>query len=224
MFKKRKRRIPRFSILRTFNPSVIDDPLALQTEWTAANHSGANFRTHQLVSVNSDRLEFRATMGAFLCGAVFFLVGLGIVIGCSISGTPAGSDEETEMIAAIFVLGIPGMIAGVCINYFFMKPIVFDKQQGCLWKRWRQPAQGFQRKKLKDFAELEEIHALQLLSKPSDDHRDLFELNLVLQNGNRFHVVNSSDLETVRKDAATLSAFLEKPVWDATLPEQPEVG
>ena len=42
-----------------------------------------------------------------------------------------------------------------------------------------------------------------------------YELNLVLVNGQRINAVDHSKLEKLREDAATLSRFLGKPVWDA---------
>lgn len=44
-----------------FAPSRFDDPVALNTEWTAANSGGSNFHSHKLYSADYNRVEFRAT-------------------------------------------------------------------------------------------------------------------------------------------------------------------
>jgi hypothetical protein len=49
-----------------FDPSQLGDPLAMKTDWTPAKAGGASFRTHKLVRVDPDRLEFRASMGYLL--------------------------------------------------------------------------------------------------------------------------------------------------------------
>ena len=43
-----------------------------------------------------------------------------------------------------------------------------------------------------------------------------YELNLVLANGRRINVVDHGNIESLQKDARTLAAFLDIPVWDAT--------
>ena len=59
-----KRLVQKLQGLRTepvgYDPSLLDDPVAMQTDWTPAKGDGASFRTHKLVEVNSFRLEFRA--------------------------------------------------------------------------------------------------------------------------------------------------------------------
>ncbi|MDP6491172.1 MAG: hypothetical protein QGG69_05335 [Kiritimatiellia bacterium] len=42
-----------------------------------------------------------------------------------------------------------------------------------------------------------------------------YELNLVLQDGSRINVVDHGNKTKLREDAATLSEFLGRPVWDA---------
>lgn len=47
----------------TIDPAKFDDPLAMQTKWTPVKKGGASFRTHKLVEVSPDQLQFRATIG-----------------------------------------------------------------------------------------------------------------------------------------------------------------
>ncbi len=71
-----------------FDPSVLGDPVAMQTDWTPAKKKGgASFKTHKLVEPNSDRLEFRVSTQAKLFYLTFLVVGVGALIGffCIIS-------------------------------------------------------------------------------------------------------------------------------------------
>ena len=43
-----------------------------------------------------------------------------------------------------------------------------------------------------------------------------YELNLVLEDGKRINVVDHENQDSLREDAGTLAAFLDKPIWDAT--------
>ncbi|MCI5223327.1 MAG: hypothetical protein D3924_11800 [Candidatus Electrothrix sp. AR4] len=68
--------------------------------------------------------------------------------------------------------------------------------------------------------ESECVHALQLIKS---NHDNLFELNLVLKDGNRANLISCllgrrnesyAEQERIRNDAERLAAFLEKPLWE----------
>jgi hypothetical protein len=118
--------------------------------------------------------------------------------------------------------GLAFTTGGACMLYFGTAPIVFDRRRGFFWKGRKNPDHVFDKGTLKHFAELEQIHALQLISKlvrnsGSEDGPFLcYELNLVLEDGKRINVLNQGNQDRLREDADTLAAFLDKPVWDAT--------
>ena len=60
----------------SYDPSHLGDEIATQTEWGPARSGGASFRTHRLVDAGPRRVEFRATGGARLFYAVFFVMGV----------------------------------------------------------------------------------------------------------------------------------------------------
>jgi len=202
----------------TFDPSGLDDPIAMQTDWTPARGGGASFRTHKLVEVNSDRLEFRASIGAKLFYLIFFLAGMGVLIGFSASRLSSGEFSFDVATSMPMLLGLVFAIVGGCMLYFGTAPIVFDKRKGCFWKGRKAPDAVLNRKDLKHYAELEEIHALQIISEHCRGDKSSYysyELNLVFKNGKRINVVDHGNQDKLREDAGRLSAFLEKPVWDA---------
>lgn len=201
----------------TFDPSHFGDPIAIQIDWTPAKGGGANFRTHKLVKVNSNRLEFRASIGAKVFYLIFLLAGIGAITNLSPSKLPPSGFSFN--MALVFVIGLVFVIAGSCMLYFGTAPIVFDKQKGFFWKGRKTPDKVFGKKAVKYFAELEKIHALQIISEYCSGNKSSYhsyELNLVLENGNRINVVDHGNQNKLQEDAETLAAFLEKPVWDAT--------
>jgi hypothetical protein len=123
-----------------------------------------------------------------------------------------------SLIAIIF------MSLGGGLFYFGTLPIVFDKKKGFFWKGRKAPDEVFDTQTLKDYAAIEDIHALQLIAEFSPGDRGVrksrsdysYELTLVLKNGSRISVFNHKKEKFVREDAKTISRFLEKPIWDAT--------
>ena len=106
---------------------------------------------------------------------------------------------------------------------FFMlrsgtKPIVFDRRAGFFWRGRTAPHETFNRDEIKDHAELDQIHALQILSEYIRGNKSSYysyEINLVLKDGRRVHVVDHGNIHQIREDAAKIGEFLGRPVWDA---------
>jgi hypothetical protein len=203
----------------SFDPSSLNDPVAMQTDWTPAKRGGANFRTHKLVVVNSNRREFRASLGAKLFYFIFLLVGIGVLIGFSFSKLSSGGFSFQMDTIMPLLFGVIFASVGGSLLYYGTAPIVFDKRKGAFWKGRKSPDEVFNKKALKYFAELERIHALQLISEYCRGNKSSYysyELNIVLEDGSRINVVDHGNQSKLRDDATTLSDFLGKPVWDAT--------
>ncbi|MHC4396675.1 MAG: hypothetical protein ACYS1A_13575 [Planctomycetota bacterium] len=201
------------------DPSRFDDPVATTTSWTPAKSGGANFCTHKLVKVAPHRMEFRASFGAKLFYLIFLLVGIGLVIGFSYKLI----SQETVILSIDTILplliGCVFAIVGGCLLYFGTMPIVFDKNSSHFWKGRRDPDIVFNKDSIKVWTQLEQIHALQLISEYCHSNKSSYysyELNLVLEDGERINVVDHGKLKKICDDADTLSNFLERPVWNAT--------
>jgi hypothetical protein len=100
--------------------------------------------------------------------------------------------------------------------YLQSEPITFDKTAG-VFKRGR-----------KQTIKLDEIYALQLLSRVVDvkvppkkgqkgqtNKVKLYELNVVLNDGSRLNVIAHAGFKEIVEDGNTISNFINKPVWDA---------
>jgi hypothetical protein len=198
----------------------------MKTEWSPMRAGGGNFRTHKLVEVEPDRLEFRVTGQGVVFASVFLLVGSAVVALC------VSSIYANMLINSSFIFGslIGLLFAGVGggLLYSWTAPIVFDRQEQLFRKGRRAPDQFSDRDSLTNAADFKDIHALQLVPSLGRQYSS-YELNLVLTGGERLHVVSYSagnrglsvfsfgarSRTLLRDDAATLAAFLGKPVWDA---------
>jgi hypothetical protein len=195
-----------------FDPSAIGDEVAQRTQWGPAKGGGASFRTHRLVRVDSNRLEFKATAGALAFYWLFLVVGLGVLIGFSVGGSSRGSVVPL-IVGAMFV------VAGGAMLRFGTAPIVFDKRKGSYWRGRTSPYDVRHTSELTHHAPLKRVHALQIVSEYCRGNKSSYysyELNLVLDDGSRQTVVDHGNLERLRADARTLGRFLGTPVWDAT--------
>ncbi len=201
-----------------FDPSRFNDPIAMQTQWTPAKSGGTNIRTHKLVEVEVNRIEFKAAAGAKVFYAIFMLMGLGTMIAFPLAGSGTGeSSFDTEMLLPM-AFGFVFFLVGCSMFWFGTRPIVFDKFRNAFWKGRKGPDDVGDRSELKYYADLQNIHALQIISEYVHSNKSSYysyELNLVLKDGRRINVIDHGNLKKLREDAQRLSQFLGKPVWDA---------
>ncbi len=201
-----------------FDPSGFNDPIAMQTAWTPAKGGGANFRTHKLVTIGADRIEFKASLMARIFYLIFLVVGLGVIIAFSVSGLSSGNfsfDFDTILPLAF---GAVFAVAGGVMFYFGTLPVIFDRRKGFFWKGRTAPDEVVRRETIKHYASLDQIHALQLISEYCRGNKSSYysyELNLILKNGDRVNVIDHGSHKKLREDAGMLAAFLGVPVWDA---------
>jgi hypothetical protein len=200
---------------KNFDPSTIEDPLAMKIKWTPAKSGGASFSTHRLVRPTTERLEFQPSAGAKIFYLLFIVIGLGLLIYFSFVGI-VGSSED--VFVPIFVGFIFALVGGVMF-YTGTIPVIFDKGRSYFWKNRQGPEKSAHHGAVKDVIRLDKIHALQLVSEYCRSNKSSFysyELNLVLTSGKRINVVDHGSIDELRRDARTLAAFLDVPVWDAT--------
>lgn len=200
-----------------FDASQFGDPIAEKTKWVPLKNGGTNFRTHELVLVNPDRMEFKATSLSKLCYLVFAIFGISFII-LFLSTIPADgfSINMNSLISPL--AGLLFTAIGVFMFYKAATPIVFDKLNGLYWKGRKTLSEVSDYEASTTSARFETIHALQIVSeycRGSKSNFYSYELNLVLKNGNRINVIDHGSYKKLRKDADTLAEFLGKPVWDA---------
>jgi hypothetical protein len=218
MLKKLTKLIKSMAEQEPFDPSVIGDPLAMEVEWTPAKSGGANFRTHKLVLIGADRIEFHSSIGAKLFYLLFLIVGMGILIGVPYA---AFSNQNPILESGVLMPMLVGMTfacVGGALYYFGTAPVVFDARKSCFWKGRKSPDKVMDPNSLKVYAEFQQIHAIQLISEYCRGNKSSYysyEMNLVLQDGSRINVVDHGNRDKLWEDAHMLSEFLGKPVWSA---------
>ncbi|MBA4369729.1 MAG: hypothetical protein C0403_19050 [Desulfobacterium sp.] len=190
-------------------PSQFSDPVAMKAEWSPMKDAG-NLQTRRLVNVSPNRLEFRVTLEA-LCFYLFFLFG-GMVPFFLVPW-----DVLSFRTVVLLLGGVAMSTAGGYGFYSGTTPIVFDRSRRFFWKGRKEPDALSGTIHQKEHVRFENIHALQLVTNYSTDGRFdyMYEMNLVLNDGRRIHLVAQRNLINVRENAGTLSQFLERPVWDA---------
>ncbi len=201
---------------KPFDPSLLNDPIATQTEWKSACRGGANFRTFKLVRVNPHRIKFRTTFGALLFALIFLVPGLGLVVLIIWESYLTAFTTELMVVAG---LGLIFAGVGGYLLYRQILPIVFDEQIGLFWKKHKPRETVVIDGVTEDCVHLEFIHALQIVAEfisGKNSNYYSFELNLVLKNGKRINVIDHSNKKKIDCEAKILSEFLNVPVWDAT--------
>ena len=189
------------------DPLDFDDPVAQRADWATMADSSASFQTHKLVR-GRRQLAFEATTFARLFGLLFPSVGL-IAIGFSLYQFVI--DEITAEFVFVFIFGSVFFVAGLYLVRKTFEPIVFSLRRAQFRKGWSdaQPVP------------LEEVYGLQLLSfTPSQSVHTAYELNVLLRDGSRRHVICHGDPDALRMDTDSLSRFLSKPVFDGIVPER----
>ncbi|MBU4486561.1 MAG: hypothetical protein KKD38_06495 [Candidatus Delongbacteria bacterium] len=200
-----------------FDASVFNDPFATQIEWSPAARGGANFRTHKLVQININRIEFKAGLflkffaGSFTLFGIMFATIIPFVI------------LKQQDVNPLFMI-IPLLFGSIfaLIGYFIYKyscsPRVFDKGMGFYWKGSEEPNQMINPEYQK-YIKLNEIHAIQLISewvRGNKTSYTSYELNIVMKDKRRINVIDHGNLKSIREDTSSLAEFLNVPVWDAT--------
>jgi hypothetical protein len=200
----------------TFDPARFGDPVAMKTDWTPIGSGTGNFHASKLIEAEPDRLEFRATAAAWLFALCFLAAGaVGIV--AIVANLPRSRISLNSLVGLPITLGIAAV--GGYLLYFFTTPIVFDRRRGFFWKGRKPPDEAYSESRGGDSVRLGEIHAVQVLRRIQSGGRDwytAYDLNLVLNNGERIRCAGYFDQRKARGDATAVAEFLRKPVWDAS--------
>lgn len=198
-----------------FDPSILGDPVASKTAWGPLVKGGANFRTHSFKQVSRHRAVFRPAWGMFLFGAIFAIIGGGVMVTRILQGD---FTLDADFFMPVIIGGV-FLTVGLFIIVYFMRPVVFDRQVGAFWKGYKTPMRFADGSDTKVFARLEDIYAVQLLSefvRGNKSSYHSYEINLVLKDGSRLNVVDHGAHRVAQIDAYKLGEFLDVRVWDST--------
>lgn len=191
-----------------FDPASLNDPVALKTTWRPAKRGGTNFRTHRLVPDGMQRLLFRPTLASWLFSAAFVCAGPLMAALFYLKYPFSFRNIPPAMLLIIAGCGVFSFI-GVYYAARNLGTMAFDGIH-------RVYSGGGLR------AGFDSIHALQIVSEycgggsGSGKTRSFvsYELNLVLNSGERINLCDHGNIVRLRDDAAKLAEFIGRPLWD----------
>ncbi len=175
---------------------------------------GSNFKTHLLVEKKRGILEFIPSIGFIIFISIFLIVGL-VFLSVILYKLFISQDYNFELSHILFgLLPIVFITVSVYMMYENFKPNQFNKTSNRYTK-------GHQKNVIKKSSidiPLSKIIALQLIGEivtGNDNSYSSFELNIVMDDGERFNVIDHGNLKSLIRDAEWLSEFLNVPIWHA---------
>lgn len=201
-----KSKLPKLPEIPRVNPEKFNDELAFATSWKYLKYNSSNFTTHRLIETN-DKLVYKSTKLLKFFGYPFIVAGVALLI--------AYFSALIETMIAL-VAGSLFLIAGVIVIFQSLIPIGFDSEKRLFYS-------SFSNKNIVTFSQ---IHAIQVLTKigsvsggsdySNDRYFYAYELNLVLHDSSRRHVMTYISLEQVLIDAEKIANFIRIPLWNGT--------
>ncbi len=199
-----------------FDPASLKDHVADSCAWTPMKRGGISIRTHSLVQVNQDQLAFVLSLTASLLFLLLAVLGFSALAYVLLGPNKLKLDPGT---VNDLVLGAVFFIAGLWLYYKYARPIVLDKKKNLFWSSWSTPANDKVKLDPACMARLDEVHAVQILAERcGEDGQEFYsyEINLVLEDGRRVHIIDHGNIDKIEANAKTIGAFLQRPVWNAS--------
>ena len=193
-----------------------NDPVAQAVKWTPLKGGGFNFRTHQLTRTNDRKMEFKPSWTSRILTVL--IIGFGLYLPVYHTFVQDMIDSSLGPVGeSIMAWGVGVLMVFLGIKFWLRmnRGYTFDKSTGRFINHGKEY----------ESVPLDEIHAIQLiLERIKDINRSVgsssrtsftsFELNLVLKDGKRVHIIDHSNRHKIREDAEKLGEFLGVPVWE----------
>ena len=197
-----------------FDPSTLNDEIAMKIRWTPAV-VGGSIRTHRLKEISPGRIEFIARGRTLCLPVVFMAMGIIVMIGEWLAVLNRNFDAASVCIQ--FCVGIISFLVGFLFFRKYTTPHIFDLNSGYYWKS-RSKVAPINMKEVGAHCRLQDIYAIQLLEEYCSGGNSgySYELNLILKDGKRLNIIDHSQHAHLQSEAQRLGQFLNIPVWDAT--------
>ena len=192
------------------NMETFGDPLAMETEWCPLVIGGSSACTHRVVHRHGTVVVRPSLTLTMFCG---LLIAIGVtapfILPEILMDQQADTTRSMHTLAPlIFFLFVP--IGVSLLQWGTRKIMIFNKAKGILERR-------------DTCCDINTVYAIQILREHcvTDANEggvaDYFsyEINLVLNTGERINVVDHGFLRFIRRDARLLAKYLEVPLWDA---------
>lgn len=219
------RRVPPVDTRRIIlQPEDFQDPIAIRAAWHPLSKRHATLFKRVLHRSGEDRAEFELSLWVLLLQAAACLAGAAIYFHERLESLFGVEwfDSQERFIAGItdaHCIGAVFFFVGAISLFLGTSPIVFDKRDGWFWRgRLTMLTEASPDGPGRRRARLNHVHAIQLLYEArrgsENEPVDVFEMNLVLDDARRVHVLAHNDGTQLRIDATKLSEFLGVPIWD----------
>jgi len=207
--------------IKRFDPTTLNDDVAMKTEWTRAKDGGASRQIYEFVQEASHKLEIKVKASSYLFPIIFTLAGfipmiMGVIFYFKF--------QDWKIALFMIPFGFTFIAVGVFTFLSYKKSHFFDKSNGYYWKGKEGAVDSAKHK-----CRLIDIHALQIIQEhivrnsnsssgsSGQTSYTSYELNLVLKDGKRFNVLDHAGKQLLMEEAEKVSQFLGgKPVWDGT--------
>ena len=189
------------------------DPIAFKTSWEPLHQDGSNFRTHKL-NVSDQKIFIKKTWEKYVFSCFFVLMGTAFAI----IGIHKGFLEDEFLPGIFFTIG--GIIffgAGVLALIDKNKVTIDLKNRIYVARTYS----IFPYRSHRQQGSLNDIYAIQLIDKihestdPDGGSSEYtsYDLNIVLQQGERINLMNQGNSKDLVKSAKIISELLNIPVW-----------
>ena len=179
---------------KKIDPSTFNDTVANKTSWEPISTSATNFNTRKLSKKNEDCISFVPTYSLILFCSFFIVMGLTL-----------NNDFGLLSAGSIFIFG------GSVMLFMGFSPIVFDKKESVFFK-----GRGLFKKRIY----FSDIYSLQLLLACTDSDNGYYwnpQLNIILKDGKRQHVVSWNDKVQGSIDAEEIARMVGVKLWNTVV-------
>ena len=203
----------------------INDELIDKVEWTPLKKGGRADKTHRLIKVSDDRMEYRLSASKTFNHLFMVLFGIGIIL-FSLFGDGMEFGQSKSMV--ILISGVIVTLVSFLIFIIVSKKTNLDKNHLAMWKGNLEPSLTKDATTLKEFHSLEGLHAIQVIKEKASAPGSLnqqgngfssnrsfysYEINLVFKNTERVNLVDFEDIKSIKKQASILAGFFNIPLW-----------
>ena len=201
------------------DPREFDDPVAVQTDWTPMAAGGYRRTLHRLKPIAPDVLCFQATPYRHYQTLIY---GLALVVfSVTLLGQLWGGLRQPDQVWLVVMLVPTVLMCGLTVLKL-SRVIVIDG--GAAEVRIGLPRLNWLNRWLSRRSWLchriafDSVYSVQLLDEEVRRRGRVpfwsYELNLVLQNGQRIHLIDHGNQREIRWDAGDLAKIINVPIWD----------
>lgn len=180
------------------------------------NKGGPSFETHSLHKSRSNNLCFRPSYR--LGFETIILFGIPLAFIAFVTYKYSTTNNFSFLLSSfIFYVAFGYFCVTLLISLFGnLKYYTFSKSVNAYYLGFPLlPVQlAYKKYKLSDIMAIQ-VLGEKLIEKESNATRNSFELNLVLNNLKRVHVIDHNNLQGILDDAEVLSSYLNVPLWHA---------